>query len=62
MSASGTKRTSMPKMSMSASGDKRTCPIRNDLKQTFKTTLNHRKSEPAQRTDSVGGRGFPRPG
>ena len=48
MSASGTKRTSMPKMSMSASGDKRTSPIRNDLKQTFKTTLNHRKSEPAQ--------------
>ena len=47
MSASGTKRTSMPKMSMSASGDKRTSPIRNDLKQTFKTTLNHRKSEPA---------------
>ena len=35
MSASGTKRTSMPKMSMSASGGKRTSPIRNDLKQTF---------------------------
>jgi hypothetical protein len=37
MSASGTKRTLMPKMSMSASGDKRTSPIRNDLKQTLMT-------------------------
>ena len=33
----GTKRTSMPKMRMSASGDKRTSPIRNDLKQTLMT-------------------------